>query len=198
MMVSRNYKSYTSYNSTFAKKFSADTLPSWKKRRGEINIFSVPIPRSLIFNKVTSVRNIQTFLIQHTASVESTFINISYTVWNYDFSNRSKCKSHFSDTYHFGRYVTFSKLTHPRKASSSISTTPSGITISLSPLHQAKDRIPIFLRFFGSTTSCSFVIPSKVRGGRMLIFSLTMIVVPSLFVFFWSSLLTYLSSTFFF
>ena len=81
------------------------TLPSWKKHRGEINIFSVPIPRSLIFNKVTSVRNIQTFLIQHTASVESIFVNISYTVWNYDFSNRSKCKSHFSDTYNFGRYV---------------------------------------------------------------------------------------------
>ena len=32
-----------------SQKILRGTLPSWKKSRGEINIFSVPIQRSLIF-----------------------------------------------------------------------------------------------------------------------------------------------------
>ena len=84
-----------------SQKILRGTLPSWKKSRGEINIFSIPISRSLIFKKVRSIRNIQTFLIQHAASVESTFVNIPYTDWNYDFSDckcwqetSSKCQTY--------------------------------------------------------------------------------------------------------
>ena len=51
------------------QKILRGTLPSWKKSRGEINIFSVPIQRSLIFTPLCNffIKNIvQGFLMYNT------------------------------------------------------------------------------------------------------------------------------------